>query len=136
MDADFLILADGAQVVNNKLYLLGGAWTTITARQFPATHAMSVAVGITVEWTETNQQHYFSLEISSDSGNRVLAEVGGQFETGRPSWLPAGGQQLFLMAVNVDLSLEGPGKCAARLLLNGQEAKRKTFLVLGPTSAG
>ena len=52
--ADFLILADAAQVQGEKLYMLGGGWSLIWAKEFPAQHQMAVAAGILVPWMETN----------------------------------------------------------------------------------
>lgn len=134
MEADFLILADGAQVAGDKLYLLGGAWTTLAARQFPTTHLLSIATGITVEWMETNRRHDFKIEVRSEDENRVLAEIDGQFETGHPPGIPPGSAQPFLMALNVGILLERSGQYLVRLLLNGTEAKRRPFLVTGPAA--
>ena len=36
MEIEFLILADYAEAINNKLYIMGGAWNQITAPMFEA----------------------------------------------------------------------------------------------------
>ena len=46
LEPDFLILADSAQVQGEKLFMLGGGWSQIWAKTFPAQHQMAVAAGI------------------------------------------------------------------------------------------
>ena len=49
MDIEWLILADGAQVVGNKLYLMGGGWDKLQINGgFPKQHATGIALAIKV----------------------------------------------------------------------------------------
>src|SRR5206468_8578750 len=48
--SDFLIIADGAQVADGKLYLLGGAWNRLALPQFPGSAPIAVALGLMVGW--------------------------------------------------------------------------------------
>jgi hypothetical protein len=128
MEADYLILADGAQVANDKLYLLGGGWLAVTAQQYPVNHSMAIAIGILVEWMETNRQHSFKLEVrQEDNQNRVVASVEGAFEQGRAAGIPAGSTQRIQMAMPMTIPLAAPGEYVVRLLLNGREAKKAAF---------
>jgi len=129
MEADFLILTDAAQVQGDKLYMLGGGWSVIWARQFPVTHPMAVAVGVLVSWQETNQRHQFRLEILSADGESK-ANVEGEFEMGRPPGLPAGATQRMMITGNLALQLEGPGQFEAVLSLDGAVSKRAAFSVV------
>lgn len=52
MEIEFLILADYVEVVNGKLYLMGGAWSQVTAPMYPHNHRMGVAIGILFEEAE------------------------------------------------------------------------------------
>ena len=89
LSADFLILADAAQVQGEKLYLLGGGWAMIWAKEFPAQHQMAVAAGILVPWLETNAKHNFRIIVRAEDGT-LFTDVGGEFEQGRPPGLPPG----------------------------------------------
>jgi hypothetical protein len=129
MEADFLILADAAQVQGDKLYMLGGGWSVVWARQFPVAHPMTVAIGVLVSWQETNQRHQFRLEILSADGESK-ANVEGEFEMGRPPGLPAGVAQRMMIAANLALQLEGPGEFEAVLSLDGAVSKRASFSVV------
>ncbi len=46
MEIEFLILADYVEAVNNKLYLMGGAWNQVSAPSYPANHRMGIAISI------------------------------------------------------------------------------------------
>ena len=52
-----MLLADAAQEVNGKLYVLGGGWS-VTGPDVPP---MALAVKLDVPWTEANQAHTFEL---------------------------------------------------------------------------
>jgi len=89
MKIEWLILADAAQVVGGKLYLLGGGWDRLTVNKpFPVQQHCALALSIAVPWNETNQRHSFEVEIvAEDSATeqpKSLMKMGGQFEVGRP----------------------------------------------------
>ena len=86
-----MLLADAAQEVNGKLYVLGGGWS-VTGPDLPP---MAIAIKLDVPWSAANVQHAFALELidedgravpAGDSGGGVRAE--GSFEVGRPAGLP------------------------------------------------
>lgn len=134
MRSDFVILADRADVVGDKLYLMGGGWSVLNAQAFPAAHQMGLAVGVMVEWLETNRKHTFTLEIRHEDGHEKLGSADGDFEIGRPPGIPEGVEQRFMIAMNVPVKVNGPGSYEVRLLLDGEQAARQTFLVRGPDS--
>lgn len=130
---EWLILADAAQVVGNKLYLLGGGWDLLTVNQpFPATQPGAVAVSLRVPWNETNERHQIGLEILTEDG-QSLAKAGGDFEVGRPPGIRPGQDQRLQIAFNVGLRLDAPGTYAIVGRVEGQEAARIHFTaVAGP----
>jgi hypothetical protein len=129
LDADFLILADAAQVQGDKLYMLGGGWSVIWAKDFPTQHGMAVAAAILVPWMETNRQHRFRILVRTEAG-ATLGDINGQFEQGRAAGLPAGTTQRVMLAVNIGVRLEGPGEGVAELFLDDQLAKSVPFRVV------
>lgn len=129
MDADFVILADAAQVQGEKLYLLGGGWSVIWAKQFPVQHQMAVATGILVPWMETNQRHQFKIEVRAEDGT-VFGTLQGEFEQGRPPGLPAGSTQRVMLAVNLGIRLEGPTEAQVELSLDGNISRSVPFRVV------
>jgi hypothetical protein len=89
-----LLLADAAEAIGGKLYILGGAWNIGGPAGQPI--AMAVAINITVPWNETNQRHKFRAVLVSEDGEAVTnaegqaIEVVGDFDVGRPAGIKPG----------------------------------------------
>ena len=84
-------LADAAQEVGGKLYILGGGWTFIGPDPSPS----ALVLMIHVDWHEANQKLALRAELQDEDGN--LARVGqgnlvaeGVLEVGRPPGHPQG----------------------------------------------
>lgn len=136
MDYEWLILADFATVVEGKLYLQGGGWSTLTVNsEFPASRAIGIAASIDVPWGETNTQGNFEIEVQNDDG-ATLAKFGGGFIVGRPPTHPPGQAQRAQVAQTLSLRFENPGTYAIIGLLEGEVRKRTQFNVVeGPMLA-
>lgn len=90
-----ILLADFAEVVGGKLYVMGGGWSVIG----PAPTPSAIALKIEVPWTKANQKHSLQLELL-DSDYRPIqvptpdgdapVVLSGDFEVGRPAGVPAG----------------------------------------------
>lgn len=131
--ADFLILADAAQVQGDKLYMLGGGWSLVWAKEFPAQHQMSIAAGILVPWLETNRRHAFRVAVRTEGG-ATLGEFGGEFEQGRPAGLPAGATQRVMLSVAFAVRFDAATEASAELWLDGALAKSVPFRVVQRTT--
>lgn len=136
IEIEWLVLADFAQVADNKLYLMGGGWDKLTINtQFPAQHLCSLAVSFRVPWDATNQRHNAQIEILSEDGASI-ASINGQFEVGRPPGTPVGQSQRSQLAVNIPLTFEKPGTYVVIGRVEGQELARVPFnVVVGPMLA-
>ncbi len=134
MDIDWLILADSAQVVGGKLYLLGGGWDNLNVnRPFPIDQRIAVALGIKVAWNETNIRHTFEVEIISEDKEteapKSLMKAGGQFEVGRPPGILPGQEQRFQFALDGATKIENAGTKTIIVRIEGQEMRRLSFYV-------
>src|SRR5882672_5541560 len=105
IEPDFLILADSAQVQGEKLYMLGGGWSLIWAKEFPAQHQMAVAAGILVPWLETNSRHQFRIQVHAEDGT-MFGDISGEFEQGRPPGLLPGTTQRVMLTINLGIRIE------------------------------
>ena len=112
-----LMLADSAQAVEGKLYILGGGWSVTGPEPTP----MAIAMKLEVPWDETNRRHAWRLELlDSDGGPVTLSsgadgraiEIGGEFEVGRPAGVKPGTPIDLPLAIN----LTRPGARARRPL--------------------
>jgi len=129
ISTDFLILCDAAQVQGEKLSMLGGGWSQIWVKQFPAQHHMAVAAGILIPWLETNAKHQFKLQVRSEDGSN-FGEVHGEFEQGRPPGLPPGSAQRVMLAINMNIRIERACEAVAELSLDGEISKTVPFRIV------
>jgi Family of unknown function (DUF6941) len=134
MEIEWLILADAAQVVGGKLYLMGGGWDNLTVNApFPIDQRFAIALGIKVAWSNTNQRHTFEVEIISEDKEteepKTLMKAGGQFEMGRPPGIMPGQDQRFQIALDGALKIENPGPKTIIVRIEGQEMRRLSFYV-------
>lgn len=92
MEANIL-LCDFAEVIGGKLYAMGGGWNICAA----GPRNLSVAIRISVPWSEANVDHSLALRLQDDGGNTI--EIGapprpvvveGGFQVGRPPGTPQG----------------------------------------------
>ena len=108
MPEDFrtsMMLADNAQAVGGKLYVLGAGWNST----FPGAPG-AIAGIVTVPWTETNRKHtlVFSLVDESGVAVRVPTQQGEfapltirtEFEVGRPPGVRPGSSFSNPIAIN------------------------------------
>ncbi len=123
---DFLILADHAEAMNGKVYLMGGGWDIRQMRDFSQPAPLSIAMAFLVPWPATNLRHHFRLRIEDADGHQ-LVEIKGEFTAGRPPQLAAGTSQRHPLVFNIGVPLPGPGIYAVVVEINGRDDKRTTF---------
>ena len=122
-----MLLADAAQEVGGKLYILGGGWS-ITG---PTPTPMAIALKLEVPWDRTNEHHTLLLELVDEDGTPVLVadehgeqvplQVSGEFEAGRPPGIKPGTPIDSALAVNFGpLQLEGGRRYQWRLSIDGE----------------
>jgi hypothetical protein len=123
---DYLVLADFAQVVNRKLYLMGGGWDRFTPPVYPAAMRLGIAVGIRVPWLEANTPHHLTLVVRNEDDQAEAVRLEADFETGRPAG-SRGEDQLVPFALNAQTTLPGPGAFVIVASIDNQERKRYPF---------
>ena len=127
LEIDLLFVADRAEVINGKLYVMGGAWDQFMVADFHAPIRMSIAVAVLVPWQATNQHHELVLRIQ-DADARDLASIPSTIVLGRPPHLEVGTIQRVSLAVpDLVLRLPGPGVYVVAAWLNQVERRRVTF---------
>jgi Family of unknown function (DUF6941) len=129
IDIDFMILADGAQAVGGKLYMLGGGWTHVFVPQFPGPPIapFAIALGLTVPYHLTNRRFSFVLELTDADGTRVGEVLTGEFEQGRPPGLRAGASQPILLAINARPEFPQPGRYSYNASIDGKPIRSIPF---------
>lgn len=121
-----MLLADSAQEVGGKLYILGGGWS-ITTGGTPS----AIAIKFDVPWDRANQPHLIVLELLTTDGEAVLVpgpdgeevplRFEGTLEVGRAPGLKPGSPIDAAMAINISpLPLDADQRYEWRLSINGE----------------
>lgn len=129
MDTEWLILADHAEIVNGKLYLMGGGWESLTLNSPDLVHQFGLAVAFSVPWNETNQPQAIEIEIVDDDAIDTLAKVEGAVEVGRPPGIPLGRSQRTQLAMNLGVQFSRFGGHVVIVRIEGQVSRRFPFRV-------
>lgn len=120
-----MLLADSAQAVEGKLYILGGGWSEIGPEPSPS----AIAAHIQVPWDRTNVNHHFRFELLDSDGRTValgdtaddVVVIDGDFEVGRPPGMKPGTPIDFPLAINVGPVPLPPGqRFEWRLTIDGE----------------
>lgn len=118
-----MLLADAAQAVGGKLYILGGGWS----QAGPGPVSSAIAIYIQIPWDQSNDQHTLHLQLLDSDGQSVPDESGnavaieGKFETGRPPGVKPGTPLDFALAMNIQpLALEPGSRFEWRLTIDGR----------------
>lgn len=133
-DIDYLLVADRADVVGGKLYMMGGGWDRIQPPDFPFTLMLGVAVGIRVPYQETEDPHKIRVVLEGADGGK-LVEIEAELATGRPPGM-RGRDILVPMAFNVPITVGGPGEFVLIAEVDGKERKRNAIRALARGSVG
>jgi hypothetical protein len=120
-----MLLADSAQAVDGKLYILGGGWSVTGPEPSP----FALAIKIEVPWDQTNVQHKVRIALLDADGQPVVGESPGgpqpiqveaSFEVGRPPGVKPGTPIDVPLAINfAPIPLEPGQRFEWRLEIDG-----------------
>jgi hypothetical protein len=129
MELDYLLLADRAEAVNGKLYMVGGGWDRLGLATIPGPADFDVAVGVLVGYNETNSPHRIELVLEDEDNKPVLGPIAAQFELGRPAGMKLGQTQRFQMVLRGPFPLPKAGSFHWVVALDGDRKTRTQFWV-------
>ena len=110
-----MMLADSAQSVGGKLYILGGGWSVTGPGPCPS----ALAVLVSVPWNETNRKHRLKMDLLDEDYRPVLLPtpdgavpltIQNEFEVGRPPGIVPGSSIEVPFAFNIGPIPLPPGK--------------------------
>ncbi len=136
LQLDYLVLADAAEAINGKHYILGGGWDTIWAASFPVAHpVLTLALRVSVPWNDTNQTLGMEIDIIDADGQSIIPNPPGplraQMNAGRPPNLPQGAAQAVPLVFRLqNLQFLRPGAYVVAVRSGGGEIGRVAFNVM------
>lgn len=126
------MLADAATVENGKLYVHGGAWSVINARDFPVTHpSMALALVFRVEYTEALEDHPIVIELLDEDDRPVGPRIDGIIHVGHPPRMRPGTPSFVPQAIRFNsLRFERDGGYRFRVAVHDEEVASVPFRVV------
>ena len=124
MEVDFAFLADAAEAVNGKIYVVGGAFDTIWAANVPVVYPrLSLVMRLMFTPAEVGRKHKIEINLLEEDGKR-MASVGGDLEIGQNPEVPKGWRQGFLTSLNfANLKFEKLGDYSFEIVVNNSSLK-------------
>lgn len=104
MEIEYAVLADHAEVTNNKLYLMGGGWDAMGAVEAPANVRLTLATGVRVEWHEANATIPLHVRLDDEDAQEIL-RVEGEMNVSTPQDAGAGTSHLSQMVFALNVAL-------------------------------
>ena len=133
-EIDYLLVADRAEVVNGKLYLMGGSWDRIQPQQFPHRMMLGIAIGVRIPFAYTDDQHTVAIELLHNDTRMIGFEA--KLATGRPPGM-AGMDMLVPMAFNIPVAIPGEGQVTLKAVIDEGHGRRHEIKVIQrPQQAG
>ena len=110
MKIEYALMADAAQAVGGKIFVLGCGWNLFRSPNFPAPVQLAVAIGLGFTFDEVGSKYPLSVVIADEAGVPIIPEMKGQVETGQPALdVPKTATVKIPVAININLSLPHPG---------------------------
>lgn len=119
-------LADHAEVINGKLYLMGGAFDTIYARTLPAVHRkLHVVLVLEVGPAERQRDLRLDVRLIDEDGREVGPQGEGNLRVGAPPGLKPGQPSVVPIQMQYE-NVEFPtdGLYSFTVTLDGEEIAR------------
>lgn len=110
-----MLLADAAQAIQGKLYVLGGGWSMTGPQPTPS----ALAIKFEVPWEAANRKHKVRIEMLDSDGQPVLVPgpeqpqpmlIQADLEVGRPPGLSPGTPLDSTFAINIGPIPLQPGR--------------------------
>lgn len=104
---DSFMVADWAEAINGKLYVMGAGFDTVFAPQFPWPVRFSIGAILVVPWKDTNRRFPIQGLVETSDGEELDWKLAGEVEAGRAAG-KRGGDVRIVVAGPVAFQVEEP----------------------------
>jgi hypothetical protein len=124
MKFDYALLADAAQAVGGKIFVLGGGWNVFRSANYPAPVQLAIAAGVGFASDEVGLRHPLKIAVADETGVPVIPALNGQIETGQTAPdFPPGLPIKVPMAWNVGFQVPRPGRYRIVISVGSSQAE-------------
>ena len=125
MEVDFAFLADAAEAVNGKIYVIGGAFDTIWANSAPLNHPhLSFIAKLLLSPAELGRHHQIELKIVNEDGKTAAPPITAQLNVAKNENLQRGWKQGHIFVLNFgNLRFENFGDYSFEIVVNNSSLK-------------
>jgi len=127
MNIEYAVLADYAELVAGKLYLMGGGWDTSNVSEVPAGVRCAVAVGVRMAWEDIGARVPVVIVVEDDDGQEFV-RLAAEMSVGQAPNLPPGSSQLSQLAANMPLTLPKMGGYRVHITVGSDAALQERSL--------
>lgn len=129
-EIEWLMLANDAEVLGNRLFLMGGGWDTLTPSGMPFLHTFAIAVSLLADWDDVVQEREHRIEIAHvpAGGDRKLLGT-SMAKLSRAPQMREGEKQRAQFAVKLALQFDKSGTHDIVVTLHGRGSKSVRFFV-------
>ena len=136
VEIEFLILADRAEILNGKMYMMGGGWNRKSIQNIDNPVAISMVIGILIPWNFTNELHHIRISLMDEDGTILQPTIEASVNMGRPPEAKMGQDFRAMAVINGQWKLPALGAYSfVASVENGQE-KRVAFFANAPQPTG
>jgi hypothetical protein len=131
-EIDFVILAERAEILNGKLYMMGGGYDRLCLDRPPSQPVpITFAVGLLVPFDMSGREHQLQFAVLDVAGNTVAVSDQLVLNLNRPPGLVEGeSQRVMLAPLGGPVTFPSYGKFFLRVTLNGVVHKTVALSVL------
>jgi hypothetical protein len=128
-EIDFLILADRAEAVNGKLYLMGGGFDRLSVIDFRQPIPFSVSIGVLVPWNDANTPQTLHLWIETEDGAKIT-EFQAVLNVGRPPLAITGQSFRAIFAIQNLWQIPQPGTYVVKANIGDSQKSTRFYAIL------
>ncbi|HKV54857.1 MAG TPA: hypothetical protein VJN94_09455 [Candidatus Binataceae bacterium] len=137
MRIDFLFVADAAEAIGGKIFVLGGGWDVCRSPIYPALNRLAIVAAIMFNADEVAKTHRGRLSVSEVNGHDLIPPAEFEVHADRGADLPSNADARSLLALNLNLQIPGPGAYEVRLTIGEmQQATRFYAKLITPKERG